>query len=165
MLRLEISAIGRDRRSPLAEITSAYLERAGHLSRHLGIEGPSLQVYETPKAPGEKAVQAREWRLLAGDHPRGQEIILLDEGGRDMKSADFAALIAQRRDQGEGALRFLIGGASGFPASVKADKARFPHRLAFGRATWPHLMIRAMLAEQLYRALTIMSGHPYHREG
>ncbi len=88
--------------------------------------------------------------------------VLLDETGRDLPSREFAALLGRWRDDGVREARFLIGGADGHgqPARDEADLL-----LAFGKATWPHLLARAMLAEQLWRATSILAGHPYHREG
>src|SRR5690606_856241 len=88
--------------------------------------------------------------------------ILMDEGGDQLTSLELAKLLEKWRDQGVRELRFCLGAADGFtPAERKgADKI-----IAFGKATWPHLMARAMLAEQLYRATSILAGHPYHREG
>lgn len=88
--------------------------------------------------------------------------ILLDERGRQMSSEDFAALLGRWRDEGVREVRFLIGAADGH-----GDKARQQADLllGFGAMTWPHLMVRAMLAEQLWRATSILAGHPYHRSG
>lgn len=97
--------------------------------------------------------------LLAALPAEGR-IIALDEHGRDLGSAEMAALLGRWRDQGERLVTFVIGGADGLDQAVLA---RAELRLAFGRATWPHMLVRAMLAEQIYRAGTILSGHPYHR--
>ena len=88
--------------------------------------------------------------------------VALDERGRDLASADLAARIGAWRDEGVQEARFLIGAADGHDSEIRADADLL---LAFGSATWPHLMVRAMLAEQLYRAEQILAGHPYHREG
>ncbi|MBA4748663.1 MAG: 23S rRNA (pseudouridine(1915)-N(3))-methyltransferase RlmH [Sphingopyxis sp.] len=88
--------------------------------------------------------------------------VLLDESGDQLTSTEFAELLARWRDDGVREARFCLGAADGFTAAERtgADKS-----IAFGRTTWPHLMARAMLAEQLYRATSIIAGHPYHREG
>jgi 23S rRNA (pseudouridine1915-N3)-methyltransferase len=88
--------------------------------------------------------------------------VLLDETGRDLPSRAFAELLGKWRDEGVREARFLIGGADGHGQAAR-DEADL--LLAFGKATWPHLMARAMLAEQLWRATSILAGHPYHREG
>lgn len=86
--------------------------------------------------------------------------VLLDERGRDLSSEEFAAVLSRWRDEGVRETRFLIGAADGHDPATRAGADLL---LAFGRATWPHLMARAMLAEQLYRATSILAGHPYHR--
>ena len=92
----------------------------------------------------------------------GSVLIILDEKGEQLGSADFAARLERWRDDGRREARFLIGAADGHAAE---DRASADLLLAFGRATWPHLMARAMLAEQLWRATSILANHPYHREG
>lgn len=87
-------------------------------------------------------------------------LILLDERGVDLSSQDFARLLGRWRDEGVREARFMIGAADGHEESQRREADLL---LAFGKATWPHLMARAMLAEQLYRATSILSGHPYHR--
>ena len=96
-----------------------------------------------------------EWPAFAGGRT-----VVLDERGRDLASADLAALLARWRDDGAREARFLIGAADGHDAATRAGADLL---LGFGRATWPHMLVRAMLAEQLYRALSILDGHPYHR--
>ena len=88
--------------------------------------------------------------------------MLLDEKGDHLSSMDLARLLERWRDEGVAEVRFCLGAADGFD---DADRAAADRLIAFGRATWPHLMARAMLAEQLYRATSILANHPYHREG
>jgi 23S rRNA (pseudouridine1915-N3)-methyltransferase len=88
--------------------------------------------------------------------------IVLDETGKDLSSEALAALLGRWRDDGVRDVRFLIGAADGHDAATRAGADLL---LGFGKATWPHMLVRAMLAEQLYRAMTILSGHPYHRSG
>jgi 23S rRNA (pseudouridine1915-N3)-methyltransferase len=88
--------------------------------------------------------------------------VLLDEKGEQLASAALAQKLGRWRDDGRREARFLIGGADGFD---EADRGKADLLLAFGKATWPHLLARAMLAEQLYRATSILANHPYHREG
>ncbi len=96
------------------------------------------------------------------DAPAGMRLVVLDETGRDLSSRAFAATIGRWRDDGVREVRFLIGAADGH---ADATRAAADLLLSFGRATWPHLMARAMLAEQVWRASSILAGHPYHREG
>lgn len=92
----------------------------------------------------------------------GTRIVMLDEKGRDLPSMAFATQLGRWRDDGVRETRFLLGAADGFDDAQRAEADLL---LAFGRATWPHLLARAMLAEQLWRAASILAGHPYHREG
>ena len=109
--------------------------------------------------------QGREAELLLGAVPEGARVVLLDEGGKDFTSRELAGLVSSERGGGAGALAFLIGGADGFADALRADLApRTAATLRFGRAVWPHRLARLMLAEQLYRAATILTGHPYHRD-
>lgn len=140
-MRLHIIARGRIGRGPEAELVQRYLKR---------ITWPTL-ITELPESGG---------RLPP---PPDQSVtILLDEKGEQLGSRDFAARLGQWRDTGRRECRFLIGGADGFDDAARAEADLL---LAFGRATWPHLMARAMLAEQLWRAVSIIANHPYHREG
>lgn len=88
--------------------------------------------------------------------------VLLDERGRDLSSEKLAAILARWRDDGMRECRFVLGAADGH---AEQERAEADLLLAFGKSTWPHLLARAMLAEQLYRATTIIAGHPYHRRG
>ena len=96
------------------------------------------------------------------DLPAQARTVILDETGEVLASTRLAERLGSWRDEGVREARFLIGAADGFD---DAERARADLLLSFGRATWPHLLARAMLAEQLYRATTILAGHPYHREG
>lgn len=145
-------------------MTDTYLERARTLGRGLGIEGPALHVIEAPKALSGPERQAKEAELLLGAVPPGDSIILLDERGKNMRSREIAGMIEKQRDEGAGGLHFVIGGADGFGPSLSKDHPRVRGTMSFGAATWPHMLCRVMLAEQLYRAMTLLAGHPYHRD-
>ncbi len=136
-MRLAIIARGRIGQCPEAELVERYAKRLrGTLSiTEIGDEAP--------------------WpRFEAG------RTVVLDETGKDMGSEALAALLGRWRDDGAREARFLIGAADGHDAATRAGADLL---LGFGRATWPHMLVRAMLAEQLYRASTILAGHPYHR--
>lgn len=133
------------------------------LARNLGIDGPRLSISETPKSASSDR-QQREASLLQATVPSGHGIILLDERGKNMTSRALSLLIMKYRDEGGPGLSFLIGGADGFDQSLRQGHPQVVQTLSFGAATWPHLLCRVMLAEQLYRAMTILAGHPYHRE-
>lgn len=154
-MKLAILAIGRPGRGPEAELAADYAARATAAGRPLGL-GPLDLIDLEPRKPG-KAPEA-ELILAAAE---GSHLIACDERGKAYSSRAFAERIARLRDQGERRLAFAIGGADGLDASV-LSAAR--STLAFGPQTWPHALARAMLAEQLYRAVTILAGSPYHRD-
>lgn len=141
-MRLHIVARGRIGRGPEAELVERYLKR---------ISWPTA-VTELPDS-GPARVP---------DPPAASVVIALDERGQALSSRALADRLERWRDQGMREARFLIGGADGHDATTR-DSADL--LLSFGPATWPHLMVRAMLAEQLYRATSILANHPYHREG
>ena len=140
-MKLHICARGRIGRSPEAELVERYLKR---------ISWPT-QVTELPESGGRVPPAAEN-----------SVTILLDEKGEALGSLDLAKRLERWRDEGRREARFLIGGADGFG---DGDRAGADLLLSFGRATWPHLLARAMLAEQLWRATSILANHPYHREG
>ncbi|WP_085219584.1 23S rRNA (pseudouridine(1915)-N(3))-methyltransferase RlmH [Allosphingosinicella indica] len=138
---LHIVARGRIGRSAEAELVDRYLKR---------IAWP-VKLTEMPETGGKAPAPAPS-----------SVTVLLDEKGEQLSSMELAAKLEQWRDGGRREARFLIGAADGFK---ELDRASADLLIAFGRATWPHLMARAMLAEQLYRATSILANHPYHREG
>lgn len=162
-MRLVLAAVGR--KDPFADITGDYLKRASQAGAALGLSGPDLKVVEAPRAMSGNVRQAREAELLAEAVPDRARVVVLDERGKDMSSRAFANLIARERELGSVGLAFMIGGADGFsPAFKDTMKPQLAARLAFGQATWPHMLVRLMLAEQVYRATTILTNHPYHRD-
>jgi 23S rRNA (pseudouridine1915-N3)-methyltransferase len=138
---LHIVARGKIGRSPEAELVERYLKR---------VTWPT-KVTELPDAGGKMP-----------DLAPGTRIVLLDETGENLPSRVLAERLGAWRDDGVRETRFLIGAADGFG---DAERAGADLLLSFGRATWPHMMARAMLAEQLWRAASILANHPYHREG
>jgi 23S rRNA (pseudouridine1915-N3)-methyltransferase len=158
-MRLLLLAVGRLKDGPERDLVARYGARAKAAGRSLGFSGPDmLEVAESRAArPADrKAEEARAILERAGD----AALVALDEDGAAMDSAGFAALLQQRRDAGQRALALVVGGADGLdPALLQGAAAR----IAFGRMTLPHQIVRALAAEQLYRAMTILSGHPYHR--
>lgn len=145
-LAIEILAGGRAKNAPETELALSYLERARDAGRPLGFASFTL------KEADERRPDAFQTDGF---------VIAMDERGRSIASVEFSRLLAKWRDADETRVTFLIGGSDGLPADTKA-RARMT--LAFGTQTWPHLLVRSMLAEQIYRAITILSGHPYHRE-
>jgi 23S rRNA (pseudouridine1915-N3)-methyltransferase len=140
-LLLHIIARGKAGRGPEAELVERYLKRVSWPTR----------LTELPESGGRPPPP-----------PVQSVTILLDEKGEQIGSTELARRLEQWRDSGRREARFLIGGADGFGDEARASADLL---LAFGKATWPHLLARAMLAEQLWRATSILANHPYHREG
>jgi 23S rRNA (pseudouridine1915-N3)-methyltransferase len=139
---LHVIARGKIGRSPEAELVERYARRIAW----------GFKVTELPDRGGTlPAISVSPVRTMA-----------LDERGEQLTSTAFAALLGRWRDDGVREARFLIGAADGHDAALREGADA---RLAFGAATWPHMLARAMLAEQLWRATSILSGHPYHRDG
>lgn len=154
-MKIAIVAVGRLPRSPEADLVKLYVERATAAGRALAL-GPVEVVEVDAKKPG-KAAEAEVLR----PHLADAHVIACDEHGQARPSRAFAAEIARLRDEGVRKLVFLIGGADGLDPSILSAAGG---KLAFGPQTWPHALARAMLAEQVYRAVTILAGSPYHRD-
>ena len=154
-MKLAIAAIGKPGRGPEAALASDYVSRATAAGRALGL-GPVELVDLEPRKVGK--IPEADLLLAAAE---GANLIACDERGKTYGSRAFADHIAMLRDRGERRLVFAIGGADGLDASVLAQAGS---TLAFGPQTWPHALARAMLAEQVYRAVTILAGSPYHRD-
>lgn len=159
-LRLVIVAVGRLKAGPERELCARYLDRAGKGGRALGLSGPD--VVELPESAARRPEDrmSEEGTALLGALPEAGAVIALDPRGREMSSEEIAADIAALRDRGVRALSFVIGGADGLS---EAARGRADRLIAFGRATFPHQLVRVMMAEQIYRATTILAGHPYHK--
>lgn len=156
-MRVTIAAVGRMKPGPEAELTRDWLGRAGQAGRTLALGPFEISEIDERKARDRASQSARLLEAV----PLGAHAIALDERGRTMTSPDFAAMLARLRDGGMGEVVFLIGGADGHDAALRARADRL---LSFGPMVWPHMLVRAMLAEQLYRAVSILAGGPYHRE-
>jgi 23S rRNA (pseudouridine1915-N3)-methyltransferase len=153
-MRLVIVSVGRWKSGPERELFARYVERCPWR-----IDLLELVLKRTAPASGLRAAEA-ELMLphVAGPAP----VVVLDERGRLQSSADIAQSLGEWRDRAAGPVRFVVGGADGVEPrlSERADAV-----WSFGRVTWPHLLVRVLLAEQLYRAASILAGHPYHRDG
>jgi 23S rRNA (pseudouridine1915-N3)-methyltransferase len=159
-MRLLIAAIGRLKQGPERELYAHYLERAEALGRKLGLSPvASLELTESKlsSAPGRIAAEAD---ALSAKIPDTHRLIALDRTGDQLSSQAFARAIAKFRDGGTQGLAFVIGGADGLGSALLA-RADLP--LSLGAMTLPHGLARIVLAEQVYRAMTILVGHPYHR--
>jgi 23S rRNA (pseudouridine1915-N3)-methyltransferase len=155
-VKLTICAVGRLRKGPEADLIDDYMTRAGRAGRSLGLGPVSVAEVEDKKGGG----MAAEAALLERAVPDGAKIIALDERGKLMTSPDFADLLAGWRDQGISDCAFVIGGADGIDPALRG---RADVTLSFGKMVWPHMLARVMLTEQIYRAVTILAGSPYHR--
>lgn len=155
-MRVTLAAVGRIRSGPEAELARDYLHRFDRTGRRLGL-GPSNVIEVEDRKHGGPP---REAELLTSAAPKGALTIALDERGRVLSSPDFAERLQAWADTGNQDACFFIGGADGLDRHL-ADSADFS--LSFGRMVWPHMLVRVMLCEQLYRAASILSGSPYHR--
>jgi 23S rRNA (pseudouridine1915-N3)-methyltransferase len=160
-MRILVAAVGRLKAGPERELAGRYRDRALAAGRSLGLQGPDvIEVKESRARDAERRV-TEEAIALAGAVPDNAVKVALDSGGQNVSSDGLAQLIRAWRDGGREAVCFIAGGADGLAAGLlgAADMS-----VAFGSATWPHQLVRIMLMEQVYRAMMILSGHPYHRD-
>jgi len=155
-MRIHVCAVGRLRGGPEKTLIDDYVTRFDRTGRGLGL-GP-LRIVEVEDRKG--GGMAAEGALLQGAVPKGALVCALDERGPIMSSPDFAKLLAKWRDAGRSDVAFLIGGADGIAPELRAEADQ---SLSFGQMVWPHMLVRVMLSEQLYRAASILAGSPYHR--
>ena len=150
-MKLVILAVGKGRNSPEHDLATSYIKRLP--------EGGEIREIDSKLPAGPKR-QQDETRLLLQLVPDNAILVCLDPRGKDISSELLASKIGSWRDEGQQAVYFAIGGADGHDRDIhqRADLL-----MSFGSAIWPHMLFRAMLAEQLYRASAILSGHPYHR--
>jgi len=159
-MRIVVAAVGRLKRGPETELSERYRKRAEQTGRNLCLRGVEIiEIRESRAAEAGKRM-LEESIALANVIPTGAVVVLLDAQGENLDSASLAAQLAKWRSNDRPAAVFLIGGADGLSPSLR-EKAEL--KLSFGAATWPHQLVRVMLLEQLYRATTILTGHPYHR--
>lgn len=158
-MRLLIAAVGRLKSGPERELCERYLTRARDAGRAL--QFAPIDVTEIAESSARRPADrmAEEAKGLLAAVPAGRKVAL-DARGKTMSSEDFASRLAGWRDQGAPAVTFFIGGADGLDDGVRraADLS-----IAYGAATFPHQFVRTLLAEQIYRSITILAGHPYHR--
>ena len=152
-MRITIVAVGRLRAGPEQTLVDHFAKR---ISWPLEIR----EVEEKKNLTG-NALKRREGELLLENCPTSSQIIALDERGREISSRAFAKKVSDWQDEGIGDLSILIGGADGLDDAVRK---RANLTISFGRLTWPHMVVRGLLVEQLYRAQQIIAGHPYHRD-
>ena len=158
-MELTVIAVGRLKAGPETELCGRYLDRARKAGQSLGFRGFGVtEIAEVRGARPAERMSAEGVAILTAG--AGIPLLCLDEGGDLVSSNAFAAMLRAKADAGAPALGFVIGGPDGLDRSaLQAAQGS----VSFGRMTWPHQLVRVMLAEQLYRAMTILSGHPYHR--
>lgn len=161
-MRLLIAAVGRLKAGPERELLARYLDRANASGKSLALA--PLEVIEIPESAAQSAAKRKsdEAKALLAAVPEKAKLIALDERGKNISSEDFANKLARFRDDGAACTVLLTGGADGLDETLR-KKAELT--IAFGAATFPHQIVRILLAEQIYRSVTILSGHPYHRSG
>jgi 23S rRNA (pseudouridine1915-N3)-methyltransferase len=159
-VRLQVLCVGRLKAGPERQLVARYSERIGPAGRSIGL-GP-IDVREIAESgarrPNDRKID--EALRLAALVSEGSALWALDEKGTSLTSEDFARELAKLREDGTSALAFAIGGADGLDESLRQRANRL---IAFGAMTLPHQLVRGLLLEQIYRATTILSGHPYHR--
>ncbi|HVX98909.1 MAG TPA: 23S rRNA (pseudouridine(1915)-N(3))-methyltransferase RlmH [Pseudorhodoplanes sp.] len=159
-MRVLVLAVGRLKQGAEADLCGRYRKRLAQAGRSVGLREFEVIEIRESRAPDPEKRKIEESIALATLIPDDAAVILLDESGDSLSSASLADLIKAERDAGRAALAFIIGGPDGLARSLRGKGAR---TLAFGAATWPHQLVRIMLLEQIYRAVTILAGHPYHR--
>lgn len=159
-MRIQIAAVGRLKDGPERELMARYLDRFEGAGRPLALGPATVAELAEGRAQDRASRMADEAQRLLKATEGAQVRIVLDERGKSLTSEAFAKLLAQRRDGGTAALALMIGGPDGHGEAVRAAATV---TLSLGTMTLPHGLARVILAEQLYRAATILAGHPYHR--
>jgi len=159
-MKITVHAVGRMKAGPERELADRFFERFAKSGPTIGLEFSGVVEIAEGRAQTANERRREEGQKLQMQLQQGTALILLDERGRNLSSEDFAGRIGLLRDGGRKALVIAIGGADGHDQSLR-DQAELV--VSFGAQTWPHQLVRVMLGEQLYRAATILAGHPYHR--
>ena len=161
-MRITLVCVGRAKAAAEQALCDTFLKRARDAGRKLGFSQIELVIVETSHAPSAQARMVQEAERLNRRIPSSAHRIVLDERANSLGSAAFAGHLAALRDSGVRDLIFIVGGPDGLAPNFRED---VKEHLSLGPQTWPHLLVRAMLAEQIFRGLSILSGHPYHRGG
>jgi 23S rRNA (pseudouridine1915-N3)-methyltransferase len=159
-MRILVIAVGRLKQGPERELAEAYRKRAEAVGRTLGLREIEILEIRESRAQDVERRRTEESIAIANVIPERAMVVVLDERGDNLDSATLAGLLREWRAEDRSAVCFVIGAADGLADSLRQRASR---KLAFGTATWPHQLARVMLLEQLYRAGTILAGHPYHR--
>ena len=159
-MRVTFIATGRLKAGQEAELAARYIDRMAKAGPAIGIEFARTVELTESRAQSSDQRKSEEAAELEKNLPKGAFLVLLDERGKTLDSVEFAERLGQIRDDGQRDIVLAIGGPDGVDKDLRQ---RADLTISFGRMTWPHQLVRIMLAEQLYRAVTILSGHPYHR--
>lgn len=159
-MKLSLHAIGRMKNGPEKELFQRYWERSILVGKTQGIQSLALRELAESKATRAVDRKVQEAADILNSLDNKAFVVVLDERGKTITSRAFANLIGRTRDDGVGEVVFLIGGADGFDETVRA---RANQLISFGAMTWPHQLVRILAVEQIYRSLSILSGHPYHK--
>lgn len=160
-MKLIIAAIGKQKAGPETELAAKYIDRARKAGRALGFTSVEILEFPESKARSTQERKAQEAETLLKSLPNTCTIVALDEHGKNLTSQDFSKLMDQERNSGNSEIAFIIGGPDGHGPELLSRANR---KIALGAMTWPHQIARILLSEQIYRGMTILSGHPYHRE-
>ncbi|GAA4122596.1 23S rRNA (pseudouridine(1915)-N(3))-methyltransferase RlmH [Aminobacter aganoensis] len=159
-MKVAIHAVGRMKAGPEKDLADRYLDRFSKSGGPLGLDFSGVTEIAESRAQNVDERRREEADRLRAQMASGTALVLLDERGKNLSSQQFADKIAGLRDGGQRGLMIAIGGPDGHDEALRNEAQLL---ISFGAATWPHQMVRIMLGEQLYRAATILSGHPYHR--
>jgi 23S rRNA (pseudouridine1915-N3)-methyltransferase len=161
MMRLLLVCVGRSKAGPERDLAARYIERAAAAGRAIGFSGLEMREAGESRAARPDDRKREEAKAIRGLLAPGFKVIALDETGKQLTSLSLAAELGRARDASIAAAAFVIGGPDGLEPAFLASASL---TLSLGTLTWPHQLARIMAAEQIYRAMTILSGHPYHRE-
>ena len=159
-MRVVVAAVGRLKQGPERELAERYRKRAADAGRSAGLQAVDVVEIRESRAGNSARRMLEESIAIANVVPDRAATVILDQRGESMSSASFAGRLQGWRAQDKPAVVFIIGGHEGLAPTLR-DKASLA--IGFGAATWPHQLVRIMLLEQIYRTVTIWSGHPYHR--
>jgi 23S rRNA (pseudouridine1915-N3)-methyltransferase len=159
-MKIAVHAVGRMKAGPDKELSDRYFDRFAKSGPAIGLEFAGVIEMPESRAQGVNERKREEAQKLQAQLASGAALILLDERGKNISSEDLAERIGRLRDGGQKSVVIAIGGPDGHDPTLRETAAL---TLSFGALTWPHQLVRIMLAEQLYRVATILSGHPYHR--
>jgi 23S rRNA (pseudouridine1915-N3)-methyltransferase len=159
-MRISLFAVGRLKTGPEKDLASRYIDRFAKAGPAVGLELARVVEINESRASNAETRKKEEGAILEKSLPEGSILVLLDERGKTLGSEAFADMLGRHRDSGKRDMMIAIGGADGLDPDLRA---RADLVLNLGAMTWPHQIVRILIAEQLYRAVTILSGHPYHR--